>query len=350
MRSRRPSPEQQEAVSRRLALLSEQLAAGREPDPVGRVDPASGGEWWDDHTRVSAARAALHAVPDPPPADRPLTPAPATVPPPPAPPATVPSAVPAAVPVPVPGRHAARRRVPLGPVVPETLRGRVRVGAGALAVVALLVSVGLAVTAWQVLRDDPGPPVTVSDPPAGLVPVEAPGAQPSTAPPAAPPAPAEPLAGAAGAATVTVDVAGRVRRPGIVVLDAGARVVDALERAGGARPAVDLSSLNLARVLVDGEQILVGVDGGAPVPPSGSASGPAGATVPGSAGAPAGLVDLNLADQALLETLPDVGPVTAAAIIAWREEHGAFTAVTELLEVSGIGDATLATLTPLVTV
>ncbi|WP_209020578.1 helix-hairpin-helix domain-containing protein [Nocardioides sp. 1609] len=334
MRSRRPSPEHQEAVSRRLALLSEQLAAGREADPVdqalverGAVDPASGGEWWDDHTRVSAARAPLHVVPDPAPADRPLTPAPATT----ASPLSGP--VPGAASVPVPGRHAARRRVSLAAVVPETLRGRVRVGAGALAVVALLVSVGLAVTAWQVLRDDPGPPVPVTDPPPGLVPVEA-GAVPSAVPAA------EPSAGAAGAVTVTVDVAGRVRRPGIVVLDAGARVVDALERAGGARPAVDLSSLNLARVLVDGEQILVGVDGGATVPPA----------APGAAGVPAGLVDLNLADQALLETLPDVGPVTATAIIAWREEHGAFTAVTELLEVSGIGDATLATLTPLVTV
>jgi competence protein ComEA len=145
---------------------------------------------------------------------------------------------------------------------------------------------------------------------------------------------------------VTVDVAGRVRRPGIVVLDAGARVVDALERAGGARPSVDLATLNLARPLVDGEQILVGVPGAAAAPPTGS-----GGVVPPAGGtAPTALVDLNLADQALLETLPDVGPVTAQAIIAWREQHGGFTAVAELLEVDGIGDATLATLTPLVTV
>ena len=68
------------------------------------------------------------------------------------------------------------------------------------------------------------------------------------------------------------------------------------------------------------------------------------------AGAPVALVDLNRATQAELETLPEVGPVTATAIIAWRDEHGGFTAVTELLEVDGIGDATLATLTPLVTV
>jgi competence protein ComEA len=141
---------------------------------------------------------------------------------------------------------------------------------------------------------------------------------------------------------VTIDVTGKVRRPGIAVLDAGSRVVDALEAAGGARPGVDLTSLNLARVLVDGEQIVVGVAAPAgvasavtPIPP-GPAAGP--------------LVNLNTADQALLETLPDVGPVTAEAIIAWRTEHGGFTAVDELLEVDGIGDATLETLTPHVTV
>jgi len=142
---------------------------------------------------------------------------------------------------------------------------------------------------------------------------------------------------------VTVDVSGKVRRPGIAVLDSGARVIDALEAAGGARPGVDLSSINLARLLVDGEQILVGrpaatVDPVLPVTPA-----------PGTP--PAGpLVDLNLADQVQLETLPEVGPVTATAIIAWRDEHGGFTAVDELLEVDGIGDVTLGQIAPHVTV
>jgi len=135
-------------------------------------------------------------------------------------------------------------------------------------------------------------------------------------------------------------VAGKVRRPGIVVLDLGARVVDALEAAGGARRGVDLSSVNLARVLVDGEQLLVGL------PPVG---GVAGAAVP-TAGSDGPLVNLNTATQTELETLPDVGPVTAEAILAWRSEHGGFTAVEELLEVDGIGDATLATIAPHVTV
>jgi competence protein ComEA len=140
---------------------------------------------------------------------------------------------------------------------------------------------------------------------------------------------------------VTVDVAGKVRRPGIAVLDAGARVVDALKAAGGARPGVDLSGLNLARVLVDGEQILVGVP--APV-------GLAASAAP-SAGAPGGpLVNLNTATETELDGLPEVGPVTAQAILSWRDEHGGFSSVDELLEVDGIGDATLAKLAPLVTV
>jgi competence protein ComEA len=119
-------------------------------------------------------------------------------------------------------------------------------------------------------------------------------------------------------------------------------VIDALEAAGGARPGVDLTALNLARLLVDGEQIVVGIAAQTAV---------AGATEPIAPDATTGpLVNLNTADQALLETLPDVGPVTAEAIVAWRTEHGGFTAIDELLEVDGIGDATLAELTPHVTV
>jgi competence protein ComEA len=141
---------------------------------------------------------------------------------------------------------------------------------------------------------------------------------------------------------VVVDVAGKVHRPGIVRLPAGSRVVDALEAAGGPRRGVRLTALNLARILVDGEQVLVGV----PAAPGVAASA---ASDPG-APAPAALVNLNTADQTLLESLPGVGPVTAQAILEWRSEHGAFSAVDELMEVSGIGEATLAELAPLVTV
>ena len=159
--------------------------------------------------------------------------------------------------------------------------------------------------------------------------------------PVAAPRRASPASGEA-AAQVTVDVAGKVRRPGIVVLDAGSRVVDAIEAAGGARPRVDLSSLNLARVLVDGEQVLVGL----PAPVGGHRRHrrrpPRRCPEPWSTSTPRRATEL--------EALPEVGPVTAAAILAWRDEHGGFTAVEELLEVDGIGDATLATITPHVTV
>jgi competence protein ComEA len=214
----------------------------------------------------------------------------------------------------------------------------VLLGPAQLAVVAVLVALGLAVTAWWVVSSDAEPAAdqAVSMAPAGdLVQVE----------------PVEPVATAAGAATVgagdagtpatvTVDVAGKVRRPGIAVLDAGARVVDALEAAGGARAGVDVSGLNLARVLVDGEQILVGV----PTPP-----GVATTTVP-APGPPPVLVNLNTADGVQLESLPEVGPVTAASILDWRDTHGGFTTVDELLEVDGIGEATLAKIAPHVTV
>lgn len=356
--------QRQALVSSRLAHLTEQFAAGRDAadaadaadtadtaDTAGTELPAAAGEeWWREHTRVTQARVPLHAVPDvPEPAPEPAPAAPtlpgrdrvgAEVP---TPRATGPG--PAPVRVREPGRHAARRRISAAALVPEPLRGRVRISPAGLGVVALLVAVALSITAWQVIRDDPEPPMPVTGPSVEQPPVVA---APQSEMASVAPSSTSPDATGPSGTTVTVDVAGKVRRPGIVVLASGARVVDALEKAGGARPSVDLSSLNLARVLVDGEQIVVGIgaspDPASPLPGSSGTTGAPGST------APVALVDLNLADQALLETLPDVGPVTAAAIIAWREEHGGFTAVTELLEVSGIGEATLATLTPLVTV
>ena len=234
-----------------------------------------------------------------------------------------------------PGRHASRRPGrSIADVFPPTVRGRVTLGPAQLALVAGVVAIGLAVTCWWIIRADArevAAPV-VSNPAGDLATPAVPASEELS-----------PTAAGETEGTVTVDVTGRVRRPGIAVLDAGARVIDALEAAGGARPGVDLTSLNLARLLVDGEQIVVGevaVPAGIAVP---TAPAPSGAT-----GGP--LVNINTADQALLETLPDVGPVTAEAIIAWRTEHGGFTAIDELLEVDGIGDATLATLTPHVTV
>ncbi|MBC9735583.1 ComEA family DNA-binding protein, partial [Nocardioides sp. zg-578] len=254
-------------------------------------------------------------------------------------------------PVPVPGRHAARRRVSLAPsvadAVPETLRGRAALGSVQLTVVAVVVALGLAVTCWWVVRGDPGTPVAPA-------PVQAsPVAELVEVPPVAVPGPGAPAGGPTGSsgppAEVVVDVAGKVRRPGIVVLDTGARVVDALEAAGGARPGVDLSSLNLARLLVDGEQVVVGRPPAA-YPPPGAPGPTGGSATSGLPGVPAALVDLNRATGVELEALPEVGPVTAAAIIGWRDQHGGFTSVEELLEVDGIGEATLAQIRPFVTV
>jgi competence protein ComEA len=220
------------------------------------------------------------------------------------------------------------------------MRGRVALGPAQVAVLAVLVALGLAVACWWVVRGGAEAVVApvVPTPAAGLV-------SPAGTPPGG--ATGDPVvdAGATPAAaaggSVTVDVAGKVRHPGIAVLDAGSRVVDALEAAGGARPGVDLSGLNLARVLVDGEQVVVGV----PVPADPVASA---ASSPGAPGGP--LVNLNTATQPELEALPEVGPVTAQSILGWRSEHGGFTSVDELLEVDGIGDATLDQLAPYVTV
>ncbi|WP_238154480.1 helix-hairpin-helix domain-containing protein [Ornithinimicrobium sufpigmenti] len=172
--------------------------------------------------------------------------------------------------------------------------------------------------------------------------------------------------GPAATAVLMVHVVGKVHEPGVVELPPGSRVVDAIQAAGGLTDAADPASLNLARLLVDGEQVWVGAPGEEPPPglqvpfsppAAGGGGGPGG---PGAgqpsdgAGAGSGqgtlLVDLNLADQALLEELPGVGPVTAGNILAWRDQHGRFTAVEELMEVSGIGEKTFEQLRPHVTV
>ena len=157
-------------------------------------------------------------------------------------------------------------------------------------------------------------------------------------------------------APVVVHVVGAVVTPGVVELSPGARVSDALEAVGGASGRADVDALNLARVLVDGEQIRVPEPGEETAPGSGGGS-EAGAAQPGPdpAGAgPAGtgdaLVGLNSADLAALETLPGVGPVTAQSILDHRDAIGRFTTVEELLDVNGIGDATLSRIRDSVTV
>ncbi len=231
-----------------------------------------------------------------------------------------------------------RLRSWLGDQVPETLRGRVGLDPGPVLLVVALVALAVTATAfvvWRMGGDAEAVPVrsgvsTTSRSPSPLVevPPAASGASPGASP------------GPGPTGSVTVDVAGKVRRPGVATLPAGSRVVDALRKAGGARGRVDLSGLNLARVLVDGEQILVGR------PAPGGLAASASTAAPDATGA---LVNLNTATAEQLDTLPGVGPVTAQKILEWRGAHGAFSAVDELLEVDGIGEKTLADLAPHVT-
>jgi competence protein ComEA len=145
-------------------------------------------------------------------------------------------------------------------------------------------------------------------------------------------------------ASLIVHVAGWVRRPGVYELPQGSRVIDAVEMAGGPRDGAELGALNLAAPLSDGQQVLVAKQ----VAPAGGGAVPAapGTATPGGAS----LVNVNTAAAEELETLPGIGEVLAATIIAYREEHGPFTSVDQLLDVSGIGEVTLEEIRDLVTV
>lgn len=182
----------------------------------------------------------------------------------------------------------------------------------AVAALAAVSVAAIGVTGWLVLRNGPHEAVVGGPPVARTVPAAT-----------ATPTPVK---------FVVVDVAGKVRRPGVVRLPLGSRVADALRAAGGVRAGVDIGLLNLARPLADGEQVVVGlgpvgVEPGAPGAGSGVAGSAAGA-----------VVDLNAATLADLDVLPGVGPVLAQRILDWRAAHGPFTSVDQLREVSGIGD------------
>ena len=220
-----------------------------------------------------------------------------------------PAAVPASEPLPAPAAP--------GPP-PGDLMSRLRaldVTASGRALLGLAAVCGclLLVTAWALLR----PRAAVAPPAAAPLPVAA---LPSPTP-----------------SGLVVDVGGRVRRPGLVTLPAGARVADALRAAGGAIRSRDLATINLAARVSDGQLLLVGM-------PGGDTTGAA------SAGGTAGPVSLNSATVDQLDALPGIGPVLAQRIVDWRTQHGGFKSVRDLDQVSGIGDTIYAELAPLVTV
>ncbi len=136
---------------------------------------------------------------------------------------------------------------------------------------------------------------------------------------------------------IFVHVAGAVRRPGVYTLRGGARVADAVQRAGGARRGADLSAVNLAQKLEDGRQVLV--------PRRADVAAAASTGVPRAPGTvPAPPIDLNTATLEQLDTLDGVGPATAQKILEYRQDHGGFGSVEELGQVSGIGEKRLAAL------
>lgn len=175
------------------------------------------------------------------------------------------------------------------------------------------------------------------------------------APPAssqAPPSQA-PSAPAASAARLEIHVTGAVRKPGVVLLEPGARVHDALDAAGGVRKGVKTGTLNLAQPLTDGQQVFVGSgkeESGVRSGAQGSGGTASSAAGGSGAGTGSGLINLNTASATELEQLPGVGPVMAGKIVDWRASHDRFSAVTELQEIDGVGPKTYARLAPLVTV
>jgi competence protein ComEA len=149
------------------------------------------------------------------------------------------------------------------------------------------------------------------------------------------------VAASPSAVALYVDVSGAVRRPGLYKLSPGTRVADAIQAAGGALRRADLGLLNLAEPLTDGVKVDVARKGAA------SSAAAASGVAPSPSVA---IVDINTADEPTLELIPGVGPVTANAILDYRNRIGRFSAIEQLLEVDGIGPTTVENIRPYISI
>jgi competence protein ComEA len=206
--------------------------------------------------------------------------------------------------------------------LPQQRFSRMHVG-----VISVLLILGLITAGWLLLRArpvavaSPGEVVTISTP------VES--------------APAASPTSRERATKLVVHVLGAVRHPGLVKLGENSRVQDAIDAAGGLARRADPGELNLAQPLADGQQLVIGTEGD----PAGEVRN-GGESGTGSGSSATSALDLNHANQAQLEELPGVGPVTAQAILTWRQQHGRFNRIEELQEVDGIGPKTYAQIAP----
>lgn len=212
---------------------------------------------------------------------------------------------------------------------------------GPVRIASTAVAVAIVVAGGYWLVRSPAPPTEAGLPVASA---SSSGSPTSTLPP---PSTAVPSTSAPPLEPAVVHVAGAVAVPGVYRLDGDARVHAAIEAAGGPSAEADLNGLNLAAVVADGQRIYVPVAG--EVDPSSVPSGPI-SDGPSSGEAPTGPIDLNRATADVLETLPGIGPATAAAIVDDRDRNGPYASVDDLDRVSGIGPAKLAAIRDLVTV